>query len=305
VFQAPVTLGWFWTQLESAFGDPLHLMTAVWLGLFAAGMIGAVIRLCLIWRRKPAPEWDLLLFGIATAIASLVGYLAFLKIVSYSTREWYYLALLSIIAATSDLLIGVLSHSVWVRIARLTCAAAFFIGMPIVNWPILRQRQSNVDLAAQKLEEFGQSHELIVVNPWYYGVSFNWYYHGATPWVTCPMMSDHTVHRFDLLKAKMMAWNPIDDLRDLIGQTLKSGNRVWFVGGVQFLPAGQEPVPLPPAPNSEFGWNLDAYAFLWSQELGMFLRRHAVNGQFIPLGTDQPVNYLENLPLLVVEGWHE
>jgi hypothetical protein len=305
VLQGPVTLGWFWRHLERAFGDPLHLMTGVWVGLFAAVIVGAAIRLCFIWSKKPAPEWDLLSFGLIAAIISVIGYFAFLKIISYSTREWYYLALLSILAGAIDLLAAVLSRITWVRAARLTFVIASLIGMPIVDWPVVTKRQTNVDLVARKLEEIAQPHDLIVLNPWFYGVTFNWYYHGATPWVTSPMMSDHRVHRFDLLKAKMMASNPIDDLRKVIGRTLQSGNRVWFVGGVQFLPLDEAPVPLLPAPNSEFGWNLDVYADSWSQQLGLFLREHAVTGQFLPVGADQPVNDLENVPLLVIEGWRE
>src|SRR5207237_4046323 len=36
VLTGPVTMGWFWTQLESSFGEPMHLMTMIWLGLFTA-----------------------------------------------------------------------------------------------------------------------------------------------------------------------------------------------------------------------------------------------------------------------------
>jgi hypothetical protein len=305
VLQGAVTLGWFWQQLEHAFGDPLHVMTGIWVGLFVAVMVGAIIRLCFIWSKKPRPEWDLLVFGLNAAIFSVIGYFAFLKIVSYSTREWYYLALLAILAGTICLIAGVLSHTTWIRATRLTFAVGLLIGLPIVNWPVIVQRQTNIDLAARKLEEVAPASDLIVVNPWYYGVSFNWYYHGATPWVTCPIMSDHRLHRFDLLKAKMMASNPIDDLRDTIGRTLKSGNRVWFVGSVHFLPVDEEPIPLPPAPNSEYGWSLDAYAYVWSQELGILLRKHALGGEFIPVGTDLAVNPLENVLLLVVDGWLE
>jgi hypothetical protein len=305
VLQGPVTLGWFWRQLERAFGDPLHLMTGVWVGLFAVVVVGAAIRLYFVWSKKPAPEWDLLLFGLIAAIISVIGYFAFLKIVSYSTREWYYLALLSILAGATELLGAVLSRINWIRVGRLAFVVASLIGMPIVDWPAVTKRQTNIDLVARKLEEIAQPRDLIVVNPWFYGVSFNWYYHGPTPWATSPMMSDHRVHRFDLLKAKMMSSHPIDDLREVIGRTLESGNRVWFVGGVQFLAPGETPAPLPPAPDSEFGWNLDAYADLWSQQLGVFVRQHALTGEYLPVGTDQPVNDLENVLLLGIEGWRE
>jgi hypothetical protein len=305
VFQGPVTLGWFWGQLGDAFGSPRHLLTTVWLGLFTAVIVGAAIRLCFVWSKKSSPEWDLLLYGLIAAITSVIGYFAFLKVISYGTRAWYYLALLSILAGAIDLLAALLSRVTWIRAVRLTFVIASLIGMPIVDWPAVTKRQTNIDLTARKLEEVAKPRDLIVLNPWFYGITFNWYYHGATAWVTSPMMSDHRVHRFDLLKAKMMALNPIDDLREVIGRTLQSGNRVWFVGGVQFLPLEESPLLLPPAPSSEFGWSLDAYADSWSQQLGLFLREHSLIGQFLPIGTGQPVNDLENVPLLVIEGWRE
>src|SRR5207253_2084866 len=141
--------------------------------------------------------------------------------------------------------------------------------------------------------------------PWYYGVVFNWYYHGPTLWTTAPMMDDHKVHRFDLLKAKMMSPNSIDDVCDLIGRTLQLGNRVWFVGKIDFLPPGQLPLMLPPAPSPEFGWNMDPYIKLWSQQIGVFLRNHSSGGEVVRVPTDEMVNGLEKVDLLVIEGWHE
>lgn len=41
-------------------------------------------------------------------------------------------------------------------------------------------------------------------------------------------------------------------MKDLISATLKSGNRVWFVGNVDLLPPGEAAPSLPPAPNSRW-----------------------------------------------------
>jgi hypothetical protein len=305
VFGGPVTFGWFWEQLRLAFGNPVNIMTAIWVGLFVAVATGAAVRLYVIWAKKPVPEWDLLLFGLLAPVASIVSYFVFLKIVSYRTREWYYLALLSILAGTIDLVVVVLSRIKWIRISRLAFVIAALVGMPLADWPKLQERLTNLDFVARKLESVAQSDDLIVVNPWYLGVTFNSYYHATTPWVAVPTMSDHKVHRFDLLKTKMMSSTPLDDLYEMIGRTLQSGNRVWFVGGVKLLPPGRVAVTLPPAPNSEFGWSGDAYAESWSQQLGDFLRRHASAGQFIPVSTGGPVNELENVSLLVASGWRE
>ena len=302
----PLDLSWFWNELKPAFGNPPGVMTSVWITVFAAATIGSVIRIWLIWPTKLAPEWDLLLFGLLAPVTSVIGYFFFLKIVGYGTREWYYLALLSVLAGAIDLLVANLARIIaWIRGLRLVFAAAALFALPLFAWPKIIERQTNMDLVAQRLEESADTHDLIVANPWYYGISFNWYYKGPTPWTTVPIMGDHRVHRFDLLKTKMITPNPIDDLRDQITDTLKSGGRVWFVGGVWFLPEGEEPVDLPPAPGSEFGWSTDAYADFWSQQIGVFLRNHTFGGEVIRIRASGPVNELEHLDLLVIHGWRE
>ena len=54
-------------------------------------------------RQKSLPEaQQLLLFFIALSVFSILGYYAFLKILSYATRPWYYLPLLCAVAAAIE-----------------------------------------------------------------------------------------------------------------------------------------------------------------------------------------------------------
>jgi hypothetical protein len=305
VLTGPVTLAWFWDQLLSTFGDPVPLMAGIWIGIFVVVTIGALIRLYLIRSTKPEPEWDLLLFGLVSLTLSVVFYFAFLSVLSYSTREWYYLALLSIIAGAIDLLAAQLARIQWVRVARVVFAITALVAMPFAIWPKLIARQTNADLVARDLQRTAQLHDLIVLNPWYLGISFSWYYRGTTPWVSLPLMNDHNLHRFDLLKAKMMSPDPIDDLLDLIGTTLRSGNRVWFVGGVKMLPPDRAAIKLQPAPDPEFEWSCDAYAETWSQQVGIFIRSHALEAGYLPVQSIGPVCELENVAVFVAQGWLE
>ena len=305
VLQGPVDLAWFWSQLEAAFGTPLHFMTAAWLALFLAAIAGAVTRLSLSWSNKPYPEWDLLLFGLVASFLSVVFNFSFLKILSYSTREWYYLALLAFLAGAIDLLVGSLSSIKWVRTARLAFVIVALIGFSWAAWPKVIERQSNIDVVAQRLKQVAQPRDLIVVNPWFLGISFNWYYGGTTPWVTCPMLEDHRLHRFDLLKARMTSSTPIDDLLEVIAATLRSNNYVWLVGALEVQPSDKEAVSLPPAPTTDFGWSIDAYAESWSQQLGAFLQRHAAGARFVRVPVEGLVSPLENVSVLVAHGWRE
>jgi hypothetical protein len=186
---------------------------------------------------------------------------------------------------------------------RLAFVAVAAILLPCAAWPKVVQRQSNIDLIAAKLESDAAATDLIVVNPWYLGVSFNWYYHGTTPWITVPTIREHRIHRYNLMKEKMSDPDPIADVRIAIRQALESGRRVWIVGGAQPPDQGSQ-FSLQPAPDPQFGWNNQAYLVAWSMQLGAFLRTHVVNGQTVAApGTG--VNENENVPLLVAQGWRD
>jgi hypothetical protein len=305
VLRSVVTLNWFWRPLGLALGNPTLFIVTLWGALFVTLIVATVMRLVITWSNKPAPECDLLLFGFVVAVTSIVFYFAFLEIIGYLPREWHFLALLSILAGAMDLLAASLCHIRWVRAARLAAVFAALIVMPIANWPKVTQRQTNLDLVAHKLEELAQPDDLIVVDPWTLGVTFNWYYHGGTRWVTVPVLWDHRVHRFDLLKEKMMSPNPLNDLGEMIAGTLRASHRVWVVGGISLPKTNEKTLPLPPAPDSQFGWNCDAYASVWSAQLGDFIQAHASRGQFIPVRVGGSVNDVEDEPLMLVEGWRE
>lgn len=305
VLKYPLTLRRLWHQLGFAFGKPLPLMTLIWPTLLSVLVGGAATRLYLIRHRKPAPEWDLLLFGILVSITSIAGYYAFLKTVSYPTEPWYYLALLAIIAAALDLLASRLAQIRWIRLARLAFVAGALAVLPFANWSDITSRQTNIDIVVHKLEQSATSNDLIVVIPWYVGIGFNWYYHGVTPWVTAPIVDDHRIHRYDLLKAKMMSSNPVDDLLERISRTLASGNHVWFVGRIEFLREGQVALSLAPAPDPEFGWHNDVYMKSWAQQVGGFIQTHASRGEWVVLPAYGSVNHFENVRLLVAQGWRQ
>src|SRR2546427_131604 len=108
-------------------------------------------------------------------------------------------------------------------------------------------RQTNVDLIAQYVHTAAQPGDLILVNPWYVGITFNRYYRGPVPWMTLPPMEDLTVHRYDLLKLRMTSAEPLAPLYGAIQGALESRHRVWLVGGLLFPPAG--PPGCRPAPS--------------------------------------------------------
>ena len=111
---------------------------------------------------------------------------------------------------------GVLAHVLWIRIARLAFVIAALVLLPFTLSNSIRQRLSNIDLVAHKLEAEASPNDLIVLNPWNFAPSFYRYYHGLTPWITVPTMSEYRIHRYDLMKSKTMELDPLAEVRSAI-----------------------------------------------------------------------------------------
>jgi hypothetical protein len=304
VVKYPTPFFSLWDKFRLALEEQGLLMAVFWYAAVPLIIFAAIWRWW-TWRRdKSFAEAHLLLFLIAVSALSIFAYYTFLKILSYATRSWYYLPLLCAVAGAIDLMGGILARARWIRIARLLFAIAALLFLPFTLWKSAHERLTDIDLVAQKLQQDARASDLIVVNPWFLGISFNWYYHGATQWLTLPEIGEHRIHRFDLVKMKMMSPIPIDDVIDAMKQTLKSGNRVWLVGGAHMPQPGRAPLSLPPAPNSQFRWNADTYARAWSQQIAMFAQDHALRGEF-PNPVGDPVNEFEKVPLWMIEGWRD
>ena len=299
VLKYPTDFASLWEKLQLALQERSLFATVLWYAAVPLIMLAAISK-WLMLRREESEDRRVLLFLIATSVVSIVAYYGFLKILSYATRPWYYLPLLCAVAGAIDLAGGILSRGQWFRIARILIATAALFFLPLKLWSVAQERLTDIDILAQKLEQEAAPNDLIVVNPWHFAPSFYRYYHGSTQWITVPTMSEHRVHRYDLMKAKMIEPDPLADVRAAIQQTLKAGHRVWIVGGAR--PLDPNMPRLGPAPNPYFGWA--GYMSYWSMEIGSFLSEHAGSGQVViePMAN---VNDAENVPLLVADGWKE
>ncbi len=293
-----------WKHFEVALGNPGYSIPALWY-VIAVGLIGIFIFRLYRNRGSEFPtETPLVWFAIMASGISLVGCYAFLRILNYTTSNWYYLAFSCVIAAALDLTASILCRSDWLRFCRLAIATAVLGIAPMADWSAITERQTNVDFAARAVAEQAVSSDLVLVVPWQLGIPFDRYYNGSAPWQTIPNIEDHRVHRYDLFKAKMLSSHPIDDLAETIRATLSSGSRVWFVGGLNLPRPEEGPMVLPPAPASRFKWDNRAYTAAWWQQLSVFVATHANKVDSIRLPQPQSVNELEQTSLSVVKGWH-
>lgn len=298
------TFSWFTEKMIATLTPAGFFTPVLWMGLLIIALAAAAFS-----QRDPvrsAHQRDAILFSLVALLVGVPAHYAFLKIMSYHTQAWYYLAMLALMAVMIDIIFGALLVTPRARLARLGFVIAVVsLSLPHVHASV-QKRMTNVDIIANWLETQATREDFIVVNPWYVGITFNRYYDGRAEWMTIPEMSFHDFHRYDLLKESMMAADqeePVRRVMERIAATLKSGHRVFFVGDLTVPPPGQSSKTLPPAPLSKWGWQDGAYATQWEQIVGLFVSTHASQITAIPVMTDQEINRFENMTLGVIEGW--
>jgi hypothetical protein len=166
-------------------------------------------------------------------------------------------------------------------------------------------RQSNMDLVALKLKASAQPSDLIVVSPWYFGLSLRRYL-DEKKWTSVPPLADFRFHRYDLLKERMISAHPIAGLEAQIRQTLRSGHALWVAGMFPSLPAGSVPPKVYPLYRGGIKMADARYTYSWVCQITEMLRTNGCDVTPVPLpvpgGT--PVNPIEDISLRVVRGWH-
>ena len=295
-----------WKHWEVALGNPAYNIPALWYSI-AIGLVGILVfRTYKNQAGQFVPHRELIWFAVIVSGLSIIGCYLFLRILGYTTRAWYYLALICLIGAALDLIASSLCTPAWLRLVRLGLGSAALIAAPFADWSAITERQTNIDVAARMVAAQAAPNDLIVVTPWQFGIPFQRYYHGTAPWITIPSIADHRIHRYDLMKAKMVSPHPIDDLREAVRSALILGRRVWFVGGLNLPPPEDGPMVLPPAPASRFKWDNRAYTAAWWQQLSVFAISHAnkVDAVALPQPESTRINELEQTSLTVVQGWH-
>lgn len=211
----------------------------------------------------------------------------FMEILGYAPRPWYFLAFLAVAAVALDVRLS--ASRLW-RAARLGVAVLAVLALALPVTALARVRMTNVDLVTARIAAEAAPGDLVVLTPWYMGISYLRYARGSTPWMTLPDLPDHRIHRFDLLQSRMAEPDPIAGVLGAVERTLRSGHRVWVAGELELPPPGAALPALDPQQ-------------VWSQRFGAFLRDHAGQGGRVPVPWNGPVNGYERMDLLVFNGW--
>lgn len=272
----------------------------VWVAIAAAVVVAVLVVLV---RNRPTErsDRDRIMFAAVVLFVAVAVTIGFLCAAKYLVFPRYFLAVIAIS--------GLCLNNFWNAIPNRTAIRAVGLGLALIVtitsvrplFALAQTRMTNCDQIAATLEQRAAAEDLIIMTSPLYGISFQRYYHGSASWVTLPPIEDLTLHRWDLIKQTIAKPDPVPELVARAQNVLQSGHRIFLVGKLGPAPA-TEPESLPPAPQSQFGWNMEAYTTQWKSELTYWFEHHALHGTNIPLDEKQLVNPLEQLGLFEVSG---
>ncbi|MEI8288983.1 MAG: glycosyltransferase family 39 protein [Verrucomicrobiota bacterium] len=245
---------------------------------------------------------DLLLFASLSLALGLFGFGFFIYLSGLPTEPWYYIPALVFAAVCCDAILPRIHPlaRVWVLGIAVVCAVYAWVSAQ----PTLRMRQTNGDLAAALVASRAKPGDLIIVHPWYQGITFARHYQGTTPWTTLPPLADYRFHRYDQFKIQIQMVDPTRPVFQQIEAVLRSGNRVWVVGEISASrPSRAVSANLPPAPHGPQGWYDEPYTLAWGARLGSFLAFHAASCKAVEGLSANSVNPMESMKLVEASGW--
>ena len=294
-------------NFSSVISFPVAQYLYLW-GILALLVVAAGL---MVLRTRPAisasaagehPADELPLFAGVTMLAALAGFTGFLWYAALPTQPWYFLPLVALLAATFDFGAPVAPASRPLRAVVFGLLAATALLAPPLAQKNLNRRFTDVDLLARQVAAEAAPQDLVIVTPWYCGISFDHYFKSATPWQTLPPLADHTTHRYDLFRQQMQTPHALQPVLDAIGATLQSGHRVWLVG---ILPPTDSAAPadLPPPPLPGYGWSDLPYSARWAEQAAWFLENHSLRFECVNAATNLNVSADEDLQLFSATGW--
>jgi hypothetical protein len=293
-----------WLVLHRALSAPGPLMFWLWAVLFFVAIVtGCFLLINRSQRSAHDDEKEVACFFLIIIVAVTMAYYIFLRLLSFPTETWYYLVWMGLIAVAIDALVARAAGQGWGRVIRLAMTVIAFVVLLPGAWRSAYMRMTNLDLVAQQLNQKVEKEDLVIVHPWFCGVSFNRYYTGSADWTTLPPLADYRLQRFDFFKEQMKLEDPIQPVLDKVEATLRSGHVVWLVGYFPFSRPPRPPPKLPPAGEGPEGWRGAPYMMAYGMEVAYFLQFHIIGGAVLKVPVTQAVNPFENLPVRAVSGW--
>jgi hypothetical protein len=294
------------TMMIRAIGSGGNVAALLWIG--ATIFTGVAFALAMA---KPQflplsdGDRDLVLFAGGTFVIALATNVGFFRIVGWTTSPWYYLPLMGTVAVCADAILKVFRRSTITTFANcliITVGAACLVPLAYQATTV---RLTNVDLVTKTIAQHAEKSDLVIVDNYFYAISFHRYYHGKAPCLSVPDISDLSLHRWDLVKNTISQPRPIQAILDRIEQTLRSGNNVYVAGRAPPSHTESLPPDLAPAPQTASRWQFIPYVARWTDQVAYTVQAHASRGMIIPVPCEQPVSEAESIRAFVVSGWKE
>jgi hypothetical protein len=248
-------------------------------------------------------DTNLVLYAGTTLIIAIALNICFFRWVGWATSLWYYLPLMATavfcLEAVSTLLrksaLAVTAHALFVAVAA---AAVSPLAYQATN-----VRLTNVDFTAKIIAEHAQVEDLVVVDYYFYAISFQRYYHGQA--LAVPDVSDLSLHRWDLSSQTMDRPHPVEPILKRIEETLRAGHDVYVAGLAPINHETVAPPDLPTVSQNNFGRILWPYVRRWSSQVAYTAQAHASRGVIIPILPKGPISTAENIRAFAVSGWKD
>jgi hypothetical protein len=291
-----------WAMFLNRIVDATGTLAPVWFGLpIVAVLAGMSCLLTKVRRKETDIRQDLILFAGMALVIGLVGFGIFIKQAALPTKAWHYIPAMGFIVVCCDAILPRIHRSVQlvVLVAAVVAGSLAFSAA----LPKLKLRQTNGDLVAALVSQPASRDDLIIVHPWYFGITFAHNYRGTAPWMTLPPLTDYRFHRYDLLKAAMQETNPIEPVLERVKTTLSTGHQVWLVGQLPIPQTEEPPADLPPAPYGPLGWADEPYSDVWGTQVSYFLLHHITNAALLVVTSTNTINPAEDMILVRTSGW--
>jgi hypothetical protein len=309
VLRTGVKLSRFFASYSDTLGFPFSQYIYVWTLFYAAIVFCACAGLWLAAKTPGQTDGrdsnaDLNLFAAVALTLAVVGFPIFFWRAQLPMQSWYVLPLMASAVVCFDVTL-LFRHRIWRAVVLVFVVVTAGYSFTETN-KLLDGHFSDVNLYAEKLTANAAPKDYIVVEPWLFGITFDHYFKGATPWDTLPPLPDHATHRFDLIKLQIQNTNAIAPVLQKIAQTLQSGHRVWILADKDWfgIPGpGQGPPPsLPPPPLPETGWADWPYTRVWAAQMACFISSHSTQfGKLQDLSTERFIT--EDMDAFVASGW--
>jgi hypothetical protein len=301
-----VDINWILTMMFRATQSGGNIAACLWIGgavVVCLAFLAAACRPAFL--RLPDDDKNLFLYAGITLFVALGATVCFFRFVGWATSLWYYLPVMATAVVCIDTVAKVFRRNPVLIMANCAFVLAAAGLMSPLSLQATNVRLTNIDLATEKIAQHAEASDLVVVDNYFYAISFNRYYHGRAPWLTMPNAADVSLHRWDLLTDTMRQPDPIRPLLNRIDQTLRSGHKVFVLGFAPLGRAAAEPASLPAAPAEHFGWSLWPYVRHWTVQIAYAVQTHAEHGMIVDVPCTQPVSVVENVRTVVVSGWKD